>query len=63
MEPIKPANDVDRQYRYIVLENELAVLLVSDATTKIAAAAVDIQVGAYCDPDELPGLAHFLGSS
>jgi insulysin len=28
-----------------------------------AAAALDVHVGHFCDPDEIPGLAHFLGTS
>ena len=61
MEPIKPANDIDRQYRYFELENEIAIVVVSDATAKMAAAAVDVAVGSFSDPSELQGLAHFLG--
>lgn len=61
MEPIKPDNDIDRNYRYLVLENELCVLLISDMTAKMAAAALDVGVGSLMDPVDLQGLAHFLG--
>lgn len=61
MEPIKPTLHKDRHYRYIQLQNEIAVLLISDATAKTAAAALDIAVGAFNDPVDVQGLAHFLG--
>ncbi|CAN0075079.1 unnamed protein product, partial [Hapterophycus canaliculatus] len=35
------------------------VILVSDPDTKISAAAMDVHVGYFSDPDDLPGLAHF----
>ncbi len=50
----------DRDYRYITLKNGLKVLLVSDPDTDKAAAAVDVNVGSYQDPDDRLGLAHFL---
>ena len=62
MEPIKPTSEVDRFYRYVELENELSLLLVSDSTSKTAAAAISVAAGAFLDPPELPGLAHFLGT-
>ena len=62
MEPIKPASEVDRFYRYVKLENELCLLLVSDATSKTSAAAISVAAGSFLDPAELPGLAHFLGT-
>lgn len=49
-----------RQYRYIRLDNELQVLLVSDPSTDKAAAALDVRVGSRQDPDDRQGLAHFL---
>eukprot|EP00941_MAST-03F_sp_MAST-3F-sp1_P003543 g3543.t1 len=55
----KSAND-DRNYRVCVLNNELTCLLIQDATTDKAAAAMDVKVGHFSDPPELPGLAHFL---
>jgi len=56
---IKSEND-DRLYRYLVLPNELRVLLISDAHTDKSAASLDVNVGSGDDPDERPGLAHFL---
>ncbi|CCK69038.1 metalloendopeptidase KNAG_0B06080 [Huiozyma naganishii CBS 8797] len=49
----------DRSYRYVQLPNNLKALLISDPTTDKAAAALDVNIGAFEDPEELPGLAHF----
>ncbi|ETW01780.1 hypothetical protein H310_06363 [Aphanomyces invadans] len=49
-----------RLYRALTLPNHLQVLLVSDATTEKAAAAMAVQVGHQSDPANIPGLAHFL---
>jgi secreted Zn-dependent insulinase-like peptidase len=43
----------------VELENELMCLLVCDKETDKAGAAMDVAVGHFSDPDELPGLAHF----
>ncbi|KAI9024789.1 Metalloenzyme, LuxS/M16 peptidase-like protein [Hyaloraphidium curvatum] len=55
----KPDVD-DRQYRLLELPNGLEILLVHDAETEKAAAALDVNVGHLADPDEWQGLAHFL---
>lgn len=55
---IKPDLD-DRSYRFIQLPNDLKALVIHDPTTDKSAAALDVNVGAFCDPEELPGLAHF----
>lgn len=55
---IKPDLD-DRSYRYIQLPNNLKALLIQDPLADKAAAALDVNVGAFEDPEELPGLAHF----
>lgn len=55
----KSPND-PREYRYLVLENELRVLLVSDPATDKAAASLSVLRGYYQEPAEYPGLAHFL---
>lgn len=53
--------DVDnRTYRLLRLPNELEVLLVHDAESEKAAAALDVNVGSLCDFDGWDGLAHFL---
>jgi secreted Zn-dependent insulinase-like peptidase len=56
---VKSEND-DRAYRYLVLPNHLQVLLISDPTTEKSAASLDIHIGSAQDPDDRPGLAHFL---
>lgn len=50
----------NRDYRYVVMDNGLKALLISDPDTDKAAAAVDVNVGSYQDPDNRLGLAHFL---
>lgn len=55
---IKPDLD-DRSYRFIQLPNGLKALLIHDPTTDKAAAALDVNIGAFEDPETLPGLAHF----
>lgn len=61
MEITRPSSHLDREYRYLVLENELSVVLVSDPTVKTAAAAMDVAIGSFDDPSDLQGLAHMLG--
>ncbi|MDO8342824.1 MAG: insulinase family protein [Cellvibrio sp.] len=56
---IKSEND-KRSYRYLVLDNELRVLLISDPATEKSAAALDVNVGANQNPADRAGLAHFL---
>jgi insulysin len=56
---LKSQND-SRSYRCIILENGLQVLLISDKDTDKAAAAMDVHVGHFSDPGDIPGLAHFL---
>jgi secreted Zn-dependent insulinase-like peptidase len=58
-EIIKSPND-QRDYAAMTLENGLRVVLVSDPDTDKAAASLDVNVGAFQDPDDRPGLAHFL---
>jgi len=48
-----------RAYRSVVLENGLSALLVSDTHGDTAAAALDVAVGHFSDPDAIPGVAHF----
>jgi secreted Zn-dependent insulinase-like peptidase len=56
---IKSPND-DHQYEYLVLPNQLKVLIVSDPATDKAAASLDVNIGSASDPAEYQGLAHFL---
>ncbi|KAK5694709.1 metalloprotease [Elasticomyces elasticus] len=53
----KPLLD-DRSYRVIKLSNELEALLIHDPDTDKASAAMDVNVGAFSDSDDLPGMAH-----
>lgn len=57
---LKPIND-KRLYKCIELENKLSVLLISDENADKAAAAMDVHVGFFSDPDGVAGLAHFCG--
>ncbi|MQL84678.1 hypothetical protein Taro_017188 [Colocasia esculenta] len=59
VEIVKPRTD-KREYRRVVLSNFLEVLLISDPETDKAAASMNVDVGSFCDPDGLEGLAHFL---
>jgi insulysin len=59
VEIVKPRND-KREYRRVVLPNSLEVCLISDPDTDKAAASMNVDVGYFCDPDGLEGLAHFL---
>ncbi|XP_048236137.1 insulin-degrading enzyme-like 1, peroxisomal isoform X2 [Ricinus communis] len=59
VEIVKPRSD-KREYRRIVLNNNLQVLLISDPDTDKCAASMDVGVGYFSDPAGLEGLAHFL---
>ena len=50
----------DREYRSLALDNGLKVLLIQDAKAEKAAASMNIAAGSLHEPDEWPGLAHFL---
>jgi protease-3 len=49
-----------RRYDLIALENGLEVMLVSDPTVEKSAAALSVGVGAASDPENYPGMAHYL---
>ncbi|NJN53086.1 MAG: peptidase M16, partial [Gammaproteobacteria bacterium] len=55
----KSPND-DRSYEYLVLDNGLKVLLVSDPSADKSAAALAVFRGSFDDPPGRGGLAHFL---
>ncbi len=48
-----------RNYRGLLLDNELKCLLINDPLTDRSTAAVDVHAGYMLDPKEFPGLAHF----
>lgn len=50
----------NREFQAYQLDNGLQVLLVSDPGREKAAAAMNVAVGSWSDPDEIPGMAHFL---
>ena len=56
---IRSPNDT-RDYRYLVLGNGLKVLLISDAQADKSAASLTVFRGSFDDPEDRPGLAHFL---
>ncbi|MEZ5314935.1 MAG: insulinase family protein [Chlamydiales bacterium] len=49
-----------RKTRKIRLENQLEALLISDPYTKESGAALAIAVGSWDDPENRPGMAHFV---
>ena len=49
-----------RQYKMVRLQNGLTVLVVHVPDANQAAAAVAVNAGHFQDPDDTPGLAHFL---
>ena len=55
----KPDLDT-RAYRVIRLPNQLEAMLISDPETDKSSAALDVNVGYYNDPPDIPGLAHTL---
>ena len=59
MQVVKSPND-ERQYQRLRLDNNLDVLLISDPATDKAAAALDLYIGSYQNPEQRQGLAHFL---
>ena len=67
-ENILKSQQDSKNYRGLILENGLKVLLVSDPTSVKSAACMCVEVGHMSDPRDLPGLAHlmehvlFLGS-
>jgi insulysin len=55
---VKAARD-SRLFRALELSNGIRLVLVSDAKAEMAGASLDVHVGSYSDPEDLPGLAHF----
>ena len=58
-QPVISSQDT-KQYRYLELDNQLNVLLISDENADHGAASLDVHVGSLQDPSARPGLAHFL---
>ena len=57
---IRTSPNDDRDYRFVQLTNDLKVLLISDPEADKSAASLSVFRGNYSDPEEYPGLAHFL---
>ena len=58
MDQLETSSLDNRSYRVIKLKNQLEALLVHDAETDKASAAMDVNVGNFSDPEDMPGLAH-----
>lgn len=56
---LKPPTDTNL-YRVLHTPNNLKCLLISDKSTDICAASMNVSVGSLKDPKEFQGLAHFL---
>ena len=56
---IKSPND-QRDYAHVTLDNGMRVLLISDPDADKSAAALVAFRGSFHDPEDRPGLAHFL---
>lgn len=57
---IRQSPNDSREYAYFKLANGLQVMLVSDPDSDKSAASLDLNIGSGSDPDDRPGLAHFL---
>ncbi|WP_353668998.1 insulinase family protein [Marinomonas sp. THO17] len=57
--PHKSRTD-QNQYHFVILENQLKVLLVSDPQAEKFSASLSVNVGNFADPETQPGLAHLL---
>lgn len=57
---VKKSPNDSRDYRYLTLPNALRILLVSDPDTDKSAAAMAVYRGSFHEPEDRPGLAHFL---
>ena len=49
-----------REYRNLVLDNAMEVMLIRDKDTLMSGTAVGVHVGWMYDPVDYQGLAHFL---
>ncbi|AYV78243.1 MAG: Zn-dependent peptidase [Edafosvirus sp.] len=59
MEIIKSKFD-KRNYKLIILPNNLETILISDPETDISALALSVKVGYFHDDKDMPGISHFL---
>jgi insulysin len=56
---IRQSPNDNRQYDHITLSNGLSALVISDRETKESSCSMNVRVGYFDDPVQLPGLAHF----
>lgn len=56
--PALPSDN--RQYRFLRLENGLKILLIHHPITVESEVILRVNAGSFDEPDEFPGLAHFL---
>lgn len=57
---IQKSRSDKRNYKAIELSNQIVCLLISDPDTQKSAAALSVGVGAFKDPVNAQGLAHYL---
>lgn len=57
---VETSDNDPREYRHVVLDNGLEVMLVNDANTEVSAVSLSVGVGSYHNPPEFQGLAHYL---
>src|SRR5690625_5667532 len=54
---VETSDNDPREYRHVVLDNGLEVMLVNDANTEVSAVSLSVGVGSYHNPPEFQGLA------
>lgn len=59
MSIIKPSID-KRIYKHLVLPNNIKALIIEDKELTSTSVSLTVNVGHYNDPDDVPGLAHFV---
>ena len=55
-----PSAFLDREVEKVILKNGLQAYLISDPFVQQSAAAVVVETGFWEDPEEYPGMAHFV---
>jgi insulysin len=54
-------SDIDTwNYRGLELANGMLCVLISHSNIDKAAAALNVEIGSFADPNDVPGIAHFL---
>jgi len=60
VDTIKKSDSDIWNYRGLELDNGMLCVLISHPTIDKAAASLNVEIGSYADPNEVPGVAHFL---